>query len=120
MIRLRLGALGAVLLTSGALSLSGPVQAAPAGPDCSYTSPSYRAALSYGQTGAGVKQAQCLSNVWGGVPKLTVDGVFGVRTLKKVEWIQGCHGLKVNGVIGPETWEVLYHPALDCYNPYPA
>ncbi|MFD3537469.1 peptidoglycan-binding protein [Streptomyces sp. NPDC058664] len=102
-------------------SLVAPQGAAAAVPGgCSSISSTYRPALSQGSTGAAVKQAQCLTNVWGGVPKLTVDGVFGANTLKKIKWIQGCHGLAKDGIIGPNTWNVLYHPALDCYDPYPA
>ncbi|MGW3494499.1 peptidoglycan-binding domain-containing protein [Streptomyces sp. NPDC001020] len=86
----------------------------------SYASPTYRPMLKYGSTGVAVKQAQCLSNVWNGVPKFKVDGAFGDNTLKKIKWIQGCHGLTKDGVIGPDTWTVLYHPILDCYDPYPA
>lgn len=38
---------------------------------------------------------------------------------KKIIWIQGCHGLDRTGVVEENTWQVLYHPALDCYDPYP-
>jgi hypothetical protein len=76
--------------------------------------------LTYGDKGTAVEQAQCLSNKWGGVPpKLALDGRFDSGMLKKIEWIQGCHGLPRNGVIEGRTWEALYHPALDCYDPYP-
>jgi peptidoglycan hydrolase-like protein with peptidoglycan-binding domain len=117
----RLAALGAVLCTAAALSLTGAHTAGAVPRQCSYVSSAYRPTLAYGDTGAAVRQAQCLSNMWGGEPpKLILDGVFGRVMLKKVEWIQGCHGLPPNGVIGARTWQVLYHPALDCYDPYPA
>ncbi|GAA1558905.1 peptidoglycan-binding protein [Streptomyces globosus] len=106
-------ALAAAVLGAGAPSAS----AAPGG--CAYTSTSHRPVVKKGGTGASVKQAQCLSNIWGGVPKLTVDGVFGAKTLDKIKWIQGCHGLPRDGVVGAKTWAVLYDPVPDCYDPYP-
>ncbi|MFB7371978.1 peptidoglycan-binding protein [Streptomyces sp. NPDC056222] len=110
--------LSAAALALGVLGVSAPSANAAPG-DCSSTSSAYRPTLQHGSTGAAVKQAQCLSNVWGGVPKLTVDGVFGSQTLTKIKWIQGCHGLARDGVIDPKTWSVLYNPAPDCYDPYP-
>ncbi|WP_327247964.1 peptidoglycan-binding domain-containing protein [Streptomyces sp. NBC_01320] len=110
--------LSAAALAVGVLGISAPsASAVPEG--CAYASSTYRPALQYGNTGVAVKQAQCLSNVWGGVPKLTVDGALGSQTLTKIKWIQGCHGLAKDGIIGAETWNVLYNPALDCYDPYP-
>ncbi|WP_225825366.1 peptidoglycan-binding domain-containing protein [Streptomyces naphthomycinicus] len=109
------------LCTASALALAVPHAAEAAPQRCGYTSSAYRPTLTYGDAGRAVKQAQCLSNVWGGQPpKLTLDGVFGSVMLKKIEWIQGCHGLPPSGVIEGRTWHVLYRPALDCYDPYPA
>lgn len=120
---------GAAALTLGAFAVAPgaaaspetqapTVAAVPGG--CAYTSTSNRPVLRSGSTGAAVKQAQCLSNVWGGlVPKLSVDGKFGAETQTKIKWIQGCHGLNKDGVIGPRTWEALYYPVPDCYDPYP-
>ncbi|MEV5545985.1 peptidoglycan-binding domain-containing protein [Streptomyces sp. NPDC052309] len=111
----------AALCASAALGLVAP-HAAVADPEpCSYTSPDLRPTLTYGDTGEAVKQAQCLSNVWGGEPpKLALNGVLDSATLEKIEWIQVCHGLPPSGVIEDRTWQVLYRPALDCYHPYPA
>lgn len=117
----RLVTLGAALCTAATLSLAVPYAATAVSPQCSYLSSASRPTLAYGDTGVAVKQAQCLSNAWGGEPpKLTLDGVFGPVMLKKIEWIQACHGLPTNGVVDGRTWQVLYHPALDCYIPYPA
>ncbi|MFB7310756.1 peptidoglycan-binding protein [Streptomyces sp. NPDC056192] len=118
MIRRKYSALGAALLTAGAL-VTTTHEAAATEKTCPYTSSIDRPALTYVNTGPSVKQAQCLSNVWGGVPKVAVDGVFGTATSKKIIWIQGCHGLGRTGVVDQDTWRVLYHPALDCYDPYP-
>ncbi|MER6101596.1 peptidoglycan-binding domain-containing protein [Streptomyces sp. NPDC001832] len=118
MIRRTCTALGTALLTAGALATA-THNAAAAEETCSYTPSTDRPALTYMSAGLSVMQAQCLSNVWGGVPKLTVDGIFGSATSKKIIWIQGCHGLARTGVVEEDTWRVLYHPALDCYDPYP-
>ncbi|MEU8928313.1 peptidoglycan-binding domain-containing protein [Streptomyces sp. NPDC048409] len=119
--RNRLLTTAAALGAAAALGLAVPhTAAAGTGNRCSYVSSDYRPTLTYGSTGAAVRQAQCLSNAWGGVPpKLAADGRYGDLTLKKVEWIQVCHGLPESGVIEGRTWEVLYHPALDCYARYP-
>lgn len=112
--------LAAGLCTAASLGLAAPHPASAAPAHCSYASPSDRPMLTYGDKGTAVEQAQCLSNMWGGVPpKLALDGRFDSGMLKKIEWIQGCHGLPRNGVIEGRTWEALYHPALDCYDPYP-
>ncbi|WP_327424438.1 peptidoglycan-binding protein [Streptomyces sp. NBC_01527] len=118
MIRRKCAALGAALLTAGALATT-THEAAATEKTCPYTSSIDRPALTGVSTGLSVKQAQCLSNVWGGVPKVAVDGVFGTTTSKKIIWIQGCHGLGRTGVVDQATWRVLYDPALDCYDPYP-
>ncbi|AWW36072.1 hypothetical protein ADL00_01845 [Streptomyces sp. AS58] len=134
--------LGAAFCTSAALSVTAPqvTAATAAGPaavtvhpaavtagatdsraECSYISSTFRPELTHTEAGAAVMQAQCLSNMWGGEPpKLTVDGSFDTVMLKKIKWIQGCHGLPTNGVVDTRTWQVLYHPAPDCYRPYPA
>ncbi|MEU9451216.1 peptidoglycan-binding domain-containing protein [Streptomyces sp. NPDC048277] len=119
--RNRLLAPAAALCTAVAFGLAVPHTAAAASDHCSYVSSGVRPTLTYGDTGAAVRQAQCLSNVWGGrPPELAVDGVFGSVMRKKIEWIQVCHGLPESGVVEGRTWHVLYHPALDCYVPYPA
>ncbi|MEV5472466.1 MULTISPECIES: peptidoglycan-binding domain-containing protein [Streptomyces] len=113
--------LGAALCTGSLLVLAVPQIAGAASRGCSYISSTFRPTLTYGQTGPAVKQAQCLSNKWGGQPpKLAPTGVFDAAVLKKIKWIQGCHGLPESGVIETRTWQALYHPVLDCYNPYPA
>lgn len=116
--------LGAMAVAPGAAAASPETPAAPAVTavpgGCAYTATSDRPVLRAGSSGDAVKQAQCLSNVWGGlVPKLGVDGKFGAATQAKVEWIQGCHGLRKDGVIDAMTWEALYYPVPDCYDPYP-
>ncbi|MFB7333124.1 hypothetical protein FNH09_00115 [Streptomyces adustus] len=116
-----LSAVVAVCATS-ALGFTVPQTAAadPGSTACSQMPSDLRPTLILGDTGPAVRQAQCLSNMWGGEPpKLVLDGIYGTVMLKKIEWIQVCHGIPQSGVIEDHTWEVLYHPALDCYLPYP-
>ncbi|MFG2960417.1 peptidoglycan-binding protein [Streptomyces sp. NPDC048291] len=120
--RNRLLTSAAVLGTAVALGPALPhTAAATPGQSCSYVASAYQPTLAYGDTGAAVRQAQCLSNAWGGEPpKVAADGVYGTVTQRKIEWIQTCHGLPASGVVEGRTWHVLYHPALDCYVPYPS
>ncbi|MEV7320358.1 hypothetical protein [Streptomyces sp. NPDC093970] len=121
MLRNRLLTSAAALSAAAALGLGVPHTAAAATDhSCSYVSSDYRPTLTYGNSGAAVRQAQCLSNAWSGQPpKLATSGVYGDLMLKKIEWIQVCHGLPESGVIEGRTWHVLYEPALDCHDPYP-
>ncbi|MEW1773198.1 peptidoglycan-binding domain-containing protein [Streptomyces sp. NPDC086777] len=111
-------ALGAAVALGPALSHTA---AASPGQNCSYVAAGFQPTLGYGASGAAVRQAQCLSNAWSGrPPRLTTDGIYGTATQQKIEWIQTCHGLPASGVVEGRTWHVLYHPALDCYVPYPS
>lgn len=113
--RLLVSALAALALAMTTVASVTPEADAAAG--CSYTSS--RPTLRPGAAGPAVKQAQCLSNRWGGVPKLKVDGAYGTQSVRKIKWIQGCHGLRKDGIIGPDTWRALYNPVIECYNDYP-
>ncbi|MFF3731072.1 peptidoglycan-binding protein [Streptomyces sp. NPDC002476] len=104
--------LSAAALAFGVLGVGAPSAGAVPG-GCSYASSTYRPTLQYGNTGVGVKQAQCLSNVWGGVPKLSIDGTFGSQTLTEIKWIQGCHGLTKDGRCSARTSTAPPSPAAD-------
>jgi N-acetyl-anhydromuramyl-L-alanine amidase AmpD len=57
-------------------------------------------------TGDDVKLLQKRLNYYGA--KLTVDGDFGPKTLSNLKnFQQGC-GIKVDGVVGPDTWSWLW------------
>jgi peptidoglycan hydrolase-like protein with peptidoglycan-binding domain len=64
--------------------------------------------LRKGDTGESVSQLQTLLNAQGS--NLSVDGVFHATTLASVISFQQRHGLPVNGVVGPETWQILQQP----------
>ena len=36
-----------------------------------------------------------------------IDGIFGIKTLEAVKAYQAENGLKVDGIVGPETWKAL-------------
>ena len=74
--------------------------------------------LQRGSQGTAVKQAQCelnwafafgSSNNYGNGPfgGLTVDGDFGTNTFNATEDFQRCAGDRVDGQIGPQTWNSL-------------
>lgn len=56
--------------------------------------------LKVGSTGNKVKELQKLLS-------LTVDGVFGINTLKAVKAFQSKNGLISDGIVGSKTWDVL-------------
>lgn len=61
--------------------------------------------VSQGSTGEAVKAAQTQLNAYGaGIP---VDGQFGPVTNSAVRSYQSSHGLTVDGVVGPQTWQSL-------------
>ncbi|GGT61296.1 hypothetical protein GCM10010243_45020 [Streptomyces matensis] len=62
--------------------------------------------LSNTQVGLEVAEAQCLLRRAGAEPG-DVDGVFGPKTRRAVERMQRQHGLIVNGVVDPPTWQAL-------------
>jgi peptidoglycan hydrolase-like protein with peptidoglycan-binding domain len=61
--------------------------------------------LRTGSTGGDVKIAQGLLNAKG--YPLVSDGIFGSRTDAATRQCQSDNGLAVDGIIGPQTWQVL-------------
>ncbi|GGX33108.1 peptidoglycan-binding domain-containing protein [Streptomyces chryseus] len=60
-----------------------------------------------GQSGAAVREVQCLITYWSGGQPLAVDGIFGARTESWVVHFQDVKGLRVDGIVGPQTWAAL-------------
>lgn len=68
-----------------------------------------RPMLQIGSINEHVKTLQTALNVWtkSALPKLKVDGVFGMKTDGKVREYQKSNFLAQDGVVGPKTWESL-------------
>ena len=62
--------------------------------------------ISYGSSGASVKELQQLLNQQGYA--LDVDGVFGTKTRAAVRSYQKKNNLLLDGIVGQETWGSLY------------
>lgn len=56
-----------------------------------------------GSTGKIVKELQAK------LGRIVVDGTFGVKTMGAVESFQKAHGLKVDSIVGPQTWGALFN-----------
>ncbi|MCL1944273.1 MAG: peptidoglycan-binding protein [Firmicutes bacterium] len=67
--------------------------------------------LRQGQSGANIRTLQNLLNhartVFGAIPAITVDGVFGPATTQAVRTFQLYSGLVNDGLVGPQTWAAL-------------
>jgi len=67
---------------------------------------STRTTIRNGSTGSDVKTLQIsLNEVYG--YRLVVDGIFGNKTEGLVKEYQQDHGLVVDGIVGPATWNNL-------------
>ncbi|MEG3628917.1 peptidoglycan-binding domain-containing protein [Streptomyces poriticola] len=79
-----------------------------------YATPQRSVTLSYGSSGAAVRELQDLIGsttayyAYHNQP-LTVDGQFGPQTRSAVRWFQGHYMGKgaVDGIVGPKTWREL-------------
>jgi hypothetical protein len=82
-----------------------------AGPLAAASSSPVSPAIGVGSTGDLVVWAQ--EHLWTAGYQIPIDGGFGSETLAAVEAFQLAHGLAVDGVIGPLTWQALlsYAPA---------
>lgn len=69
-----------------------------------------RPLLRYGSRGPVVQELQSRLNMWLvrrpqlGLPRLVVDGIFGPLTGRTVRVFQQAEGLRVDGIVGPQTW----------------
>lgn len=52
------------------------------------------------------------------LPKLVVDGIFGLKTLARVKEFQTNQGLVSDGIVGPKTWEKLLEQNQVIVPPY--
>ena len=67
--------------------------------------------LYWGSSGPEVTNVQALLNRWGYYTG-PVDGYFSGKTSKAVMDFQRKNGLGQDGVVGPQTWAALGHPAV--------
>ena len=72
--------------------------------------------LREGDSGTGVLSLQYylsfLAAYYNTIPAVTIDGSFGPSTRAAVIDLQTTFGLVPDGIVGPETWEVLYRAYL--------
>jgi len=80
--------------------------------------------LRRGMTGPSIRQIQGRLNELGANPRLTTDGVFGPITEAAVIAFQRANGLVPDGIVGQNTWNVLFSPQApppppSVWPPYP-
>ncbi len=67
--------------------------------------------LYWGSSGSNVTKVQSLLNRWG-YYNGAIDGYYSGKTFRAVQDFQRKNGLNVDGVVGPQTWAALGHPAV--------
>lgn len=84
---------------------------------------SYPDVLAEGEKGTGVRVLQYYLNYIAQfvstVPSVAIDGDFGPRTREAVLAFQKAYGLDPDGIVGPETWNVLYNTYLGMVSSIP-
>lgn len=65
-----------------------------------------RPTLYWGSRGANVRLVQWKLQQWG-YYRGAIDGIFGSRTSRAVRSFQARNGLRVDGIVGPATWQAL-------------
>lgn len=104
---MRISSLCVALALVFAIAFVLPVQAQPDDPDasCGKTSGLCWPRLKTGSKGATVQDLQFLLNAKGS--KLKASGSFDAPTLKATKTFQMQHKLKVDGIVGYQTWEAM-------------
>ncbi|MDT0378170.1 peptidoglycan-binding domain-containing protein [Streptomyces sp. DSM 42041] len=82
-----------------------PPDVAPQGEACLATTA--QPAIQQGSSGPAVVKAQCYLNLALSGAPIPEDGDFGPVTDDSVRRFQGCAGLTVDGLVGPQTWPEL-------------
>ena len=96
----RAGMLALALVALLSVGAAFTVQAAPAEEAPAVQLAAECAVLKQGSTGADVKTVQQKLKRWGYYSG-NVDGIYGSRTKKAVEWFQRKNRLTVDGIVGP-------------------
>lgn len=102
----RAGMLALALVALLSVGAAFTVQAAPAEEAPAVQLAAECAVLKQGSTGADVKTVQQKLKRWGYYSG-NVDGIYGSRTKKAVEWFQRKNGLTVDGIVGTQTVKAL-------------
>ena len=102
----RAGMLALALVALLSVGAAFTVQAAPAEEAPAVQLAAECAVLKQGSTGADVKTVQQKLKRWGYYSG-NVDGIYGSRTKKAVEWFQRKNGLTVDGIVGTQTFKAL-------------
>ncbi len=72
----------------------------------------YPNSLRQGNTGEKVRHLQYMLSILSAyipqIPRVAVDGIFGPSTRQAVEAVQRYFGLTVDGIVGRQTWDVIY------------
>lgn len=63
--------------------------------------------ISYGQSGNGVRWLQWMLRNKFGYGEVTVDGIFGAKTLSAVKDLQKKNNLSVDGIVGTNTKVII-------------
>ena len=75
----------------------------------------------YGSRGTCVKYIQALNNFHAGFGAgyyISTDGIFGSRTNASIRDFQSYWRLRVDGIVGPQSWRILCYPHVgDSDNP---
>ena len=103
---LRAGVLALALTALLCVGAAFAVQAAPAEDAPALAQAAVCAVLKQGSRGEDVKTVQQKLKRWGYYDG-GIDGIYGSRTKKAVEWFQRKNGLKADGIVGKETFRAL-------------
>lgn len=70
----------------------------------------------YVTNGPVVTQVQCLVDHGSSTYSrwIAEDGIFGDATYRAVLAVQACNHLRIDGIVGSDTWYRLYHPIGGC------
>jgi peptidoglycan hydrolase-like protein with peptidoglycan-binding domain len=94
-------------VAAGALATASPADARIIPGRCEYTNNEPTLSYAPNTYRLAVRQVQCELN-WSVLDiNIAEDGYFGPATLAAVRRFQGCAGIGVDGIVGPQTWAAL-------------
>lgn len=99
-------ALAATVSLGGAITSPEPASAAAKCVNYNYSNGGYSTCVGYIQQLLNFHAARGAGN------KVVVDNAFGPKTRDSVKKFQKTFGLKVDGIVGPQTWRILCYPQM--------